>query len=167
MNTFLDGGFAGLLDPKEAIEMAINSSLKAWKTWSKTSLDERCQIFKKAAELLTNEWRDTINAATMLSQSKNVFQAEIDAACELIDFFNFNIQFAQEIYDNNHLISPEDTLNYLEFRPLECFVFAVTPFNFTSIAANLPSAPALMGNVAIWKPASSSVYSGYFLMKLF
>ena len=149
------------------IEMAVNSSLKAWKSWSRTSLNERCEIFKKAAYLLTNDWRDTINAATMLSQSKNVFQAEIDAACELIDFFNFNIQFAQEIYNNNQLISPEDTLNYLEFRPLEGFVFAVTPFNFTSIAANLPSAPALMGNVAIWKPASSSVYSGYFLMKLF
>ncbi len=152
--------------PRE-IEMAISTSLEAWKSWSKTSLDKRAGIFKKAAQLLTNEWRDTINAATMLSQSKNVFQAEIDAACELIDFFNFNVQFAQEIYNNTELISPEDTLNYLQLRPLEGFIFAITPFNFTSIAANLPTAPTLMGNVAIWKPASSSVYSGYFLMNLF
>ena len=102
----------------------------------------------------------------MLSQSKNVFQAEIDAACELIDFFNFNCQFAEEICNNQPLISPEGMHNSLEYRALEGFVFAVSPFNFTSIAGNLPSAPALMGNVALWKPASSSVYSGYFIMKL-
>ncbi|SVD26909.1 uncharacterized protein METZ01_LOCUS379763, partial [marine metagenome] len=103
---------------------------------------------------------------TMLNQSKNVFQAEIDAACELIDFFNFNAQFAEGICTNQPLISPKGTHNSLEYRPLEGFVFAVTPFNFTSIAGNLPTAPALMGNVVLWKPASSSVYSAYFIMKL-
>ncbi len=148
------------------VKLAINSSLNAWNTWSKTSLPERTKIFRKAAKLLAGPWRDKINASTMLNQSKNVFQAEIDAACELIDFFNFNCQFAEEIYNNQPLISPEGIHNKLEYRPLEGFIFAVSPFNFTSIAGNLPSAPALMGNVAIWKPASSSVYSGYFIMQL-
>ncbi len=152
---------------EKEIKMAIKSCLEAQKTWSNTSLDERCEIFQKMAELLQNEYRDTINASTMLGQSKNIFQAEIDSACELIDFFNFNCQYAQEIYANQPCISPEGFKNHLEYRPLEGFIFAVTPFNFTSIAANLPSAPALMGNVSIWKPASSSVYSGYFLMQLF
>ncbi len=119
------------------------------------------------AELLQNEYRDIINASTMLGQSKNIFQAEIDSACELIDFFKFNCQYAQEIYSNQPCISPKGFKNHLEYRPLEGFIFAVTPFNFTSIAANLPSAPAIMGNVSIWKPASSSVYSGHFLMQLF
>ena len=148
------------------VKLAINSSLNAWNTWSKTSLSERTKIFRKAAKLLAGPWRDKINASTMLNQSKNVFQAEIDAACELIDFFNFNCQFAEEIYNNQPLISPDGIHNKLEYRPLEGFIFAVSPFNFTSIAGNLPSAPALMGNVAIWKPASSSVYSGYFIMQL-
>ena len=152
---------------EKEIEMAIESCLEAHKKWSTTSLEERCKIFQKMAELLQNKYRDTINASTMLGQSKNIFQAEIDSACELIDFFKFNCQYAQEIYANQPCISPEGFKNHLEYRPLEGFVFAVTPFNFTSIAANLPSAPALMGNVSIWKPASSSVYSGYFLMQLF
>jgi len=151
--------------PKE-VKLAINSALKTWKTWSNTSLLERTKIFRKAAKLLAGPWRDKINASTMLNQSKNVFQAEIDAACELIDFFNFNCQFAEEIYNNQPLISPDGMHNKLEYRPLEGFIFAVSPFNFTSIAGNLPSAPALMGNVSIWKPASSSVYSGYFIMQL-
>ena len=151
--------------PKE-VKLAINSSLNTWRNWSKTPLSERTKIFRKAAKLLAGSWRDKINASTMLNQSKNVFQAEIDAACELIDFFNFNCQFAEEIYNNQPLISPEGIHNKLEYRPLEGFIFAVSPFNFTSIAGNLPSAPALMGNVAIWKPASSSVYSGYFIMQL-
>ena len=153
---------AGLDEINEAIE----SSLKAWKTWSKLPLKDRISIFSKAAELLRTTWRDRINASTMLGQSKNVFQAEIDAACELIDFFNFNNEFARNIYDNQPLISPDGMHNSLEYRPLEGFVFAVAPFNFTSISANLPSAPALMGNVSLWKPASSSVYSSYYLMKL-
>lgn len=150
----------------EEIHQAIDVAMNAWYSWSNTPLHERTTIFRRAAELLAGPWRDTINAATMLNQSKNVFQAEIDAACELIDFFNFNCQFSEEICNNQPLISPEGMHNSLEYRALEGFVFAVSPFNFTSIAGNLPSAPALMGNVVLWKPASSSVYSGYFIMQL-
>ncbi|MBT6517827.1 MAG: L-glutamate gamma-semialdehyde dehydrogenase [Candidatus Marinimicrobia bacterium] len=145
---------------------AIDVAMKSWKTWSTTTLEERTKIFRKAAELLQGPWRDTINAATMLNQSKNAFQAEVDAACELIDFFNFNAQYAEEITANQPLISPEGMHNHLEYRPLEGFVFAITPFNFTSIAGNLPSAPALMGNVALWKPASSAVLPCYYIMKM-
>ena len=145
---------------------AIDAAMKSWKTWSTTTLEERTKIFRKAAELLQGPWRDTINAATMLNQSKNAFQAEVDAACELIDFFNFNAQYAEEITANQPLISPEGMHNHLEYRPLEGFVFAITPFNFTSIAGNLPSAPALMGNVALWKPASSAVLPCYYIMKM-
>ena len=154
------------LADSEHVDLAIKSSLKAWESWSKTSLDSRIAIFYKAADLLSSTWRDIINGSTMLGQSKNVFQAEIDAACELIDFFNFNNEFAKDIYNTQKLISPNGMLNTLEYRPLEGFIFAVAPFNFSSISANLPSSPALMGNVAIWKPASSSVYSSYYLMKL-
>ena len=145
---------------------AIDVAMKSWKTWSTTTLEERTKIFRKAAELLQGPWRDTINAATMLNQSKNAFQAEVDAACELIDFFNFNAQYAEEITANQPLISPKGMHNHLEYRPLEGFVFAITPFNFTSIAGNLPSAPALMGNVALWKPASSAVLPCYYIMKM-
>ena len=151
---------------KKEVELAINNALEVWKTWSRTSLEERTKIFRRAAELLQGKWRDTINAATMLNQSKNVYQAEIDSACELIDFFNFNSQYAEEIYNNQPLISPDGVKNHLEYRPLEGFIFAITPFNFTSIAGNLPSAPALMGNVALWKPASSAVLPCYYLMKM-
>ena len=146
--------------------LAIDTAMESWKFWSKTSLDKRTAIFRKAADLLAGPWRDTINAATMLNQSKNVFQAEIDAACELIDFFNFNAQYAEQIYTNQPLISPEGMHNSLEYRPLEGFIFAITPFNFTSIAGNLPSAPALVGNVALWKPASSAVYPCHFIMQM-
>ena len=149
------------------VEMAINSLLDAWKEWSHTPLEKRIEIFKKMVSLLQNEYRDTINASTMLGQSKNVYQAEIDAACELIDFFNFNCEYLYNIHKQQPKYSPEGMKNSTEYRALEGFVFAVTPFNFTSIAANLPCAPALLGNVALWKPASSSVYSGHFLMKLF
>ena len=145
---------------------AIDAAMKSWKTWSTTTLEERTKIFRKAAELLQGPWRDTINAATMLNQSKNAFQAEVDAACELIDFFNFNAQYAEEITAKQPLISPEGMHNHLEYRPLEGFVFAITPFNFTSIAGNLPSAPVLMGNVALWKPASSAVLPCYYIMKM-
>ena len=145
---------------------AIDAAMKSWKTWSTTTLEERTKIFRKAAELLQGPWRDTINAATMLNQSKNAFQAEVDAACELIDFFNFNAQYAEEITANQPLISPKGMHNHLEYRPLEGFVFAITPFNFTSIAGNLPSAPALMGNVALWKPASSAVLPCYYIIKM-
>ncbi len=148
------------------VQEAISSSMEAWNKWSKTLLSDRISIFHKAADLLANSWRDVINSATMLSQSKNVFQAEIDAACELIDFFRFNAYFADEICSSQPLISPDGMHNQLEYRPLEGFIFAVTPFNFTSIAGNLPAAPVQMGNVAIWKPASSSVFSGFYVMKL-
>ncbi|MBL7052508.1 MAG: L-glutamate gamma-semialdehyde dehydrogenase, partial [Candidatus Marinimicrobia bacterium] len=122
---------------------------------------------KKAAMLLAGPYRDLLNAATMLQQSKNAFQAEIDSACELIDFFNFNAWYLEEIYAEQPPYSPEGFWNMVQYRPLEGFVFAVTPFNFTSIAGNLPTAPALMGNVVLWKPASSAVYPAYFLMQMF
>jgi 1-pyrroline-5-carboxylate dehydrogenase len=148
------------------ISLAIQTSLEKWNSWSKTTIKQRVEIFRKAANLLKGPWRDRINAATMLNQSKNVYQAEIDSACELIDFFNFNAEFALDIHSKQNLISPKGVHNYLEYRALEGFIFAITPFNFTSIAGNLPSAPVLMGNVALWKPASSSVLSGYYIMKL-
>ena len=148
------------------VTMAIEAALSAWKTWSKTSMDERAKVFLKAADLLAGPWRDTINAATMLNMSKNAYQAEIDAACELIDFFRFNAWYAQELAEHQPMYSPEGMKNSLELRPLEGFVFAVSPFNFTSIGGNLPCAPAMMGNVALWKPASSAVYPAYFIMQL-
>jgi 1-pyrroline-5-carboxylate dehydrogenase len=120
----------------------------------------------KAAELLRTTWRDTINAATMLGQSKTAFQAEIDSACEIVDFWRFNAHYGQELLDEQPL-SDHSTWNQVEYRALEGFVYAVTPFNFTSIAANLPTAPALMGNTVVWKPASSAMYSAYWLMKLY
>jgi len=152
---------------EKEIEMAINSSLKAWEDWSTTPLKDRIAIFHKMADLLQGSYRDLINGATMLGQSKNVFQAEIDAACELIDFLNFNCEYLYNIHKQQPKYSPDGMQNSTEYRPLEGFVFAVTPFNFTSIAANLSCAPALLGNVALFKPASSCVYSGYFLMELF
>ena len=148
------------------VNQAIEASLSAWNEWSNTDLEYRTSIFRKAASLLAGKWRDTINAATMLNQSKNVYQAEIDSACELIDFFNFNSSYAEDIHGKQNLISPDGMKNSLEYRPLEGFVFAITPFNFTSIAGNLPTAPVLMGNVSIWKPASSAVLACYYLMEL-
>ena len=152
--------------PKE-VAQAISAAKDAWADWSRTPLEARAQVFLKMAKLLAGPYRDIINAATMLNMSKNAYQAEIDAACELIDFWNFNCWFAQELYSHQPMYSPEPTKNSMEHRSLEGFVFAVTPFNFTSIAGNLPSAPALMGNVALWKPASSAVYPAYFIMQLF
>jgi len=148
------------------IQLAIDSALSAWNDWSRTPFLERASIFLTAAELLSSSWRSTLNAATMLGQSKNVFQAEIDSACELIDFWRFNPWFAQRIYEEQPPYSPTGTFNLMDYRPLEGFVFAVTPFNFTSIGGNLPTAPALMGNTVVWKPASTAVYSAYFIMKL-
>ena len=148
------------------VNMAIDASLEAWKNWSKTSIEERANIFLKAADLLAGPWRDTVNAATMLNMSKNVYQAEIDAACELIDFFRFNAWYAQELTKHQPMYSPEGMKNSLELRSLEGFIFAVSPFNFASIGGNLPCAPAMMGNVALWKPASSAVYPAYFIMQL-
>jgi 1-pyrroline-5-carboxylate dehydrogenase len=152
---------------KKEVAMAIDAALAARESWARLPWWERAAIFRRAAELLAGPWRARVNAATMLGQSKNAYQAEIDAACELIDFFNFNVSYMEAIYRDQPPVSPRGIWNQLEHRPLEGFVFAVTPFNFTSIAGNLPSAPAMMGNVAVWKPASSSIYSAYYLMKLF
>jgi len=151
---------------EKEVQMAIDASQNAWESWSKKPLEERAEVFLKAAELLAGPWRDTINAATMLNMSKNAYQAEIDSACELIDFFRFNPWYAQELATHQPMYSPEPTKNSVELRSLEGFVFAVSPFNFTSIGGNLPSAPALMGNVALWKPASSAVYPAYFIMQM-
>ena len=148
------------------IERAVSAARKAWPEWSRMPWNERAAIFLRAAELLAGPWRETLNAATMLAQSKNAFQAEIDSACELIDFWRFNPWYAQAIYAQQPPYSPTGTWNYVEQRPLEGFVFAVTPFNFTSIAGNLPTAPAMMGNTVLWKPASSAVYSAWYLIEL-
>ena len=145
---------------------AIEAAQKAQKEWAAWSFEDRAAVLLKAAELLTTTWRDTINAATMLGQSKTVFQAEIDSACEIIDFWRFNAHYAQELLEEQPF-SDHTMWNQLEYRGLEGFVYAVTPFNFTSIAANLPTAPALMGNAVVWKPASSAMYSAYYLMKLY
>ncbi len=147
------------------IDAAVKSGQEAWHEWSEMPWQERAAVFLRAAELLAGPHRDTLNAATMLGQSKTVIQAEIDSACELIDFYRFNPYFMTQIYNEQPASSP-GVWNRSEYRALEGFVFAVTPFNFTSIAGNLPTAPAMMGNVAIWKPASSSVFSGYYIMKL-
>jgi 1-pyrroline-5-carboxylate dehydrogenase len=150
----------------EQVHDAIEAALTARREWSAWSFDERAAVLLKAAELLTTTWRDTINAATMLGQSKTVFQAEIDAACETVDFFRFNAYYGEELLAEQPL-SDHTAWNQVEYRGLEGFVYAVTPFNFTSIAANLPMAPALMGNTVLWKPASSAMYSAHYLMKLF
>jgi 1-pyrroline-5-carboxylate dehydrogenase len=147
------------------VEQAIQAALKAHEAWGEMHWQDRVRIFLKAADLLAGPWRAKINAATMISQSKNAMQAEIDAAAELIDFWRFNAFYLQQVYSEQPE-SNDGMWNVLEHRPLEGFVFAVTPFNFTSIGGNLPTAPALMGNVALWKPASSCVYSNYFIMKL-
>ena len=152
---------AGKAEAKQAIEAAA----RAYKEWSHWPWEERAAVFLRAAELLATTWRDTVNAATVLGQSKTSHQAEIDAACELIDFWRYNVQFAERLYEEQPLTAP-GMWNRSEYRPLEGFIYAITPFNFTSIAGNLPTAPALMGNVAIWKPASSAVYSAYYLAKL-
>jgi len=149
----------------ETVQAAAKAAAAAAPGWAAMGWEHRAAIFLKAGELLAGRWRQVLNGATMLVQSKNAFQAEIDAACELIDFWRFNAQFMQQLYDEQPINGP-GTWNRVEQRPLEGFVFAVTPFNFTSIAGNLPTAPALMGNTVLWKPASSAVYSGYYIMKL-
>ena len=149
----------------EQVGKAVAAARAARHEWANWSWEDRAAVFLKAAELLATTWRDTVNAATMLGQSKTAYQAEIDSACELIDFWRFNPHFAQELYDEQPL-SNSAMWNQLDYRPLEGFVYAVTPFNFTSIAGNLPTAPALMGNTVIWKPASSAMLSAYYLMKL-
>ncbi|MBI4264537.1 MAG: L-glutamate gamma-semialdehyde dehydrogenase [Acidobacteria bacterium] len=147
------------------VQQAIAAAAQAHREWASWPLEDRAAVFLRAAELLTGPWRATVNAATMLGQSKTVFQAEIDSASELIDFWRFNPYYAQEIYADQPL-STHGAWNQLEYRPLEGFVYAVTPFNFTSIAGNLPTAPALMGNTVVWKPAASAVLSAYYLLRL-
>ncbi len=150
---------------EKEVKLAIEAALEARKSWSSMSWEHRASIFHKAAELLSGPWRSTLNAATMLGQSKTAYQAEIDSACELIDFWRFNSYYMTQIMADQPY-SPKGMWNRLEYRPLEGFIFAVTPFNFTSIAGNLPTAPVIVGNVSLWKPASSAVYSAYYLMRL-
>jgi 1-pyrroline-5-carboxylate dehydrogenase len=149
----------------EHVRLAVDAAREAQREWANWPWEDRAAVFLRAAELLSTTWRATLNAATMLGQSKTAFQAEIDSACELIDFFRFNCAFAQELYDEQPQ-SSHMFWNQLDYRPLEGFVYAVTPFNFTAIGGNLPTAPALMGNTVIWKPASSAMLSGYYVMKL-
>ena len=148
------------------VQAAIEAAETAKHDWATLPWEERAAVFLRAAELLATSWRDRINASTMLGQSKTAHQAEIDAACELIDFFRYNAKFTQELYQAQPESAP-GCWNRLEHRPLDGFVFAITPFNFTSIAGNLPTAPAMLGNTSLWKPASTSVLSNYYLMQLF
>ena len=150
--------------PREA-EMAIDAANEAKVAWSEMDWSSRATVLLKASELLSGKYRQTLNAATMLCMSKTCHQAEIDSACELIDFWRFNPYFMTEVYDDQP-VSAKGVLNYMEHRPLEGFVFALTPFNFTSIAGNLPTAPALMGNAVVWKPASAAVLPAYYIMRI-
>ena len=154
------------LAEKKHIDDAIATALEARKTWSQLPWEHRAGIFLKAAELIAGPYRAKINAATMMAQSKTIHQAEIDAACELIDFLRFNVQFMTEIYKDQPK-STSDAWNRVEYRPLEGFTYAVTPFNFTAIAGNLPSCMALMGNVVVWKPSDSQIYSAKVVMDVF
>jgi 1-pyrroline-5-carboxylate dehydrogenase len=147
------------------VDRAIAAAGEAWHDWHRTPWEERAAVLLRAAELLAGPWRQTLNAATMLGQSKTAHQAEIDAACELIDFWRFNVSYMTHIYEQQPVSSP-GVWNRMEYRPLEGFVFAVTPFNFTAIAGNLPTSAALMGNTVVWKPASTAAYSAWFLMQL-
>jgi 1-pyrroline-5-carboxylate dehydrogenase len=147
------------------VQQAIDAALAARHDWAAWPWEDRAAVFLKAAELLTTTWRPTLNAATMLGQSKTVFQAEIDAACELIDFWRYNAAYAQELYSEQP-VSDHSMWNQLEYRGLEGFVYAITPFNFTAIGGNLPTAPALMGCTVVWKPASTAVLSAYYIYRL-
>ncbi len=150
----------------EEVKAAVEAALEARKKWSEMPWIERASINLKIAELLATKYRSLINAATMLGQSKNPFQAEIDAACETIDFLRFNVYYASQIYADQPSNSP-GVINRMEYRPLEGFIFALSPFNFTSIASNLSMAPVLMGNTVVWKPATTSILSNYYLMKIY
>lgn len=151
---------------EEHVNMAIGAALQARQQWQELPWDQRASIFLKAADLISGPYRAKINAASMLGQSKNVYQAEIDAACEMADFLRYNVEFMVQIY-RDQPVSGKGTWNRVEQRPLEGFVYALTPFNFTSIAGNLPSAPALMGNVVVWKPSNTQVYSAKVIMDIF
>lgn len=154
------------LASKKEIDQAIQSALEAKDKWTDLAWEHRAAIFLKAAELVAGPYRDKINAATMIGQSKNIYQAEIDAACELVDFLRFNVQYMTEIYETQPE-STADAWNRLEYRGLEGFVYAISPFNFTAIAGNLPASPALMGNVVVWKPSATQVYSAQVIMEVF
>jgi 1-pyrroline-5-carboxylate dehydrogenase len=147
------------------VEQAIKASAEAWNDWHRLPWEERAAVFLRAAELLAGPWRDTLNAATMLGQSKTAHQAEIDAACEMTDFWRFNPYFMVRMYEEQPFSSP-GVWNRMEYRPLEGFVFAITPFNFTAIGGNLPTAPALMGDTVVWKPAATASLSAYYTMRL-
>ncbi|MBD99012.1 MAG: 1-pyrroline-5-carboxylate dehydrogenase [Verrucomicrobia bacterium] len=147
------------------VTLAIEAALAAKKDWAELPWGQRASIFLKAAELIAGPYRQKINAATMLAQSKNAFQAEIDSSCELIDFFRFNVEYMCQLYSEQPE-SSEGVWNRLEYRPLEGFVFALTPFNFTAIAGNLPSSPAMMGNTVVWKPANTQIYSAWVIMEV-
>jgi 1-pyrroline-5-carboxylate dehydrogenase len=149
----------------EHVQQAIDAAAAAWREWSRWPWEDRAAVFLRAAELLSGPWRETLNAATMLGQSKTAHQAEIDSACELTDFLRFNVEYMARIYSEQPLSGP-GVWNRIEYRPLEGFVLAVTPFNFTAIAGNLPSSAALMGNVVLWKPASTAMLSAHYLMLL-
>jgi 1-pyrroline-5-carboxylate dehydrogenase len=151
---------------KKHIDNAIAAALEARKTWSQMPWEHRAAIFLKAAELIAGPYRARINAATMIAQSKTIFQAEIDASCELIDFLRYNVEFMTQIY-NDQPKSVSDIWNRVEYRPLEGFVYAITPFNFTAIAANLPASAALMGNTVVWKPSDSQVFSAKIIIDIF
>jgi 1-pyrroline-5-carboxylate dehydrogenase len=150
---------------QEHVRQAIDQARDAQREWASWRWEERAAVFLRASELLATRWRPILNAATMLGQSKTAHQAEIDSACELIDFWRFNVHFAQQLYREQPDSAP-GMWNRLEHRPLEGFVYAITPFNFTAIAGNLPTAPAILGNVVVWKPAGTGVFSGYYIMKL-
>jgi len=152
---------------KKHIEAAIRAALEAKKDWECLPWEERAAIFLKAADLIAGKYRYQLNAATMLGQSKNAYQAEIDSACEMVDFLRFNVKYMSEIYAQQPPVSGAGVWNRVEQRPLEGFVFALTPFNFTAIAGNLPSSVAMMGNVVVWKPADTQIYAAYLLMKIF
>ncbi len=151
---------------KKHVQEAIDTALEARKEWANLEWEQRAAVFLKAADLIAGPYRARINAATMIGQSKNIYQAEIDAACELCDFLRFNVEYMSQIYDEQPE-SSEGNWNRVEYRPLEGFVYAITPFNFTAIAGNLPSSAALMGNVAIWKPSDSQVFSAQIIMEVF
>ncbi|HSP11870.1 MAG TPA: L-glutamate gamma-semialdehyde dehydrogenase [Salegentibacter sp.] len=151
---------------KKHVQEAIDTALEAREAWANLEWEQRAAVFLKAADLIAGPYRAKINAATMISQSKNIYQAEIDAACELCDFLRFNVEYMSQIYDEQPE-SSEGNWNRVEYRPLEGFVYAITPFNFTAIAGNLPSSAALMGNVAIWKPSDSQVFSAQIIMEVF
>ncbi|HEY7396935.1 MAG TPA: L-glutamate gamma-semialdehyde dehydrogenase [Gaiellaceae bacterium] len=148
------------------VERAAKAAAEAWHDWSRTPWEDRAAVLLRAADLLTGPWRSTLNAATMMGQSKTAHQAEIDSACELADFWRFNVRYMTQIYEEQPISSP-GVWNRLEYRPLEGYVFAVTPFNFTAIAGNLPTSAALMGNTVLWKPASTAVFSAWWLVKLY